>query len=91
MANSTLHPQNTLLYYTLGGGMVALVLFLTSFILTSRAKTPDPRSNLRIPVPPVPEYQLPSPNPEIIIIEPLPATETAQPTIEPVPELEPLP
>lgn len=63
--------------FSMIGGGIALALFLGTFILTSRANTPHPQSNLRIPVPPAPD--LPSPTPVFGLVLPQEATPTASP------------
>ncbi|RJR29772.1 hypothetical protein C4564_01680 [Candidatus Microgenomates bacterium] len=43
--------------FAVTGGMVALILFFSAFLVTSRANTPHPQSNLVLPIPAVPEYE----------------------------------
>lgn len=42
--------------FAVTGGMVALIIFLGAFLVTSRANTPHPQTNLHIPIPQVPDY-----------------------------------
>jgi hypothetical protein len=68
---------NLLLFALVGGG-TALFLFLIMFITTQKAAQPNPRANLRIPVPSVPEIILPSPH-----YIPSPIIEPASPAATP--------
>lgn len=92
--SSSIQGSTGLLVVALIGLLVAGGTFLATFITTQKAKTPNPRVNLRIPVPSIPARRpletlpvviQPSPiiTPETEV--PVGATEAALPPVESTP------
>jgi hypothetical protein len=72
---------SALIFFALIGAIVASAFFAMVFITSSKAHTPDPRANLKIPIPSVPT--IPSATPHLRAT-PVP-TSTPRPTPLPSP------